>query len=213
MERVARIFPDCTTTVVVCGYVNRSQSKYICTHKCNAARGARSADRDAIVPRASCSFDILFAPRYAQSAATSAVPQKIDALRFRDKHWLDRPRGLSFVSFPTVRSIDRSISRSSLCVCTYVPVWRTMECRKPGGGGKKERISSRRRLPFFATRMNRQDKIRGCESRIKVTKIRARLERLNRVAKRLSPFEIPVRKKRSSTRLEKKFSTKNPKKS
>ena len=57
VKRVVRIFPDCTrtTTVVVCGYVNRSQSKYICTHRCNAARGgARSADRDAIVPRASC---------------------------------------------------------------------------------------------------------------------------------------------------------------
>lgn len=34
LERVARIFPDCTTTAVVCGYVNRSQSKYICTHRC-----------------------------------------------------------------------------------------------------------------------------------------------------------------------------------
>jgi hypothetical protein len=36
-KRVASIFPDCTTTVV-CGCVNRSQSKYICTHIRNAAR-------------------------------------------------------------------------------------------------------------------------------------------------------------------------------
>lgn len=35
-ERVVCIFPDCTTTAV-CGCVNRSQSKYICTHKRNAA--------------------------------------------------------------------------------------------------------------------------------------------------------------------------------
>lgn len=35
--RVASIFPDCTTTVV-CGCVNRSQSKYICAHIRNAAR-------------------------------------------------------------------------------------------------------------------------------------------------------------------------------
>lgn len=34
---VVCIFPDCTTTVV-CGCVNRSQSKYICTHRRNAAR-------------------------------------------------------------------------------------------------------------------------------------------------------------------------------
>lgn len=70
--RVVYIFPDCTTTVV-CGCVNRSQSKYICTHRRNAARRTHCDSWCNRVPRASRSFDILFAPRYAQSAATNSA--------------------------------------------------------------------------------------------------------------------------------------------
>ena len=86
LERVARIFPDCTTTAVVCGYVNRSQSKYICTHRCDAARGARSVDRDAIVclvPRAVSTFPL---PRVMHKVRERVPWQKIDAsLRSGDK--------------------------------------------------------------------------------------------------------------------------------
>lgn len=113
LERVARIFPDCTTTVVVCGYVNRSQSKYICAHRCNAARGTRSVDRDAIVclvPRAVSTFSL---PRVMHKVRERVPWQKIDALRSRDKRSRSTLFSPSLPLFPPFLPFPRSSLRSS----------------------------------------------------------------------------------------------------
>lgn len=117
LERVARIFPDCTTTAVVCGYVNRSQSKYICTHRCDAARGARSVDRDAIVclvPRAVSTFPL---PRVMHKVRERVPWQKIDAsLRSGDKRdaldpLYSSPFPSSLPSIPFARSCKGTRSK------------------------------------------------------------------------------------------------------
>lgn len=110
MERVARIFPDCTTTVVVCGYVNRSQSKYICTHRCNAARSARSVDRDAIVclvPRAVSTFSL---PRVHSTKCGNECRRR-KLMRFDSEADAHRARGVhSSLARFRFRSFSQTIS-------------------------------------------------------------------------------------------------------
>lgn len=152
----------------LCGYVNRSQSKYICTHRCNAARGARCGDRDAIVPRASCSFDILFAPRDARSAATSATAENFSRLmRF------DSAIG-TVASLCPFRLSPLPSPPPFLCLAYRAISWdlagRSWSAQREGRG-ETEDFAAALEWHFFATRDERGDKIRERVSRIKVTKI------------------------------------------
>lgn len=113
--RVASIFPDCTTTVV-CGCVNRSQSKYICTHIRNAARRTPRLVMQSCA-RASRSFDILFAPRYAQSVVTNSAIRRDRSICRRRPEILtmvvrdrSRPPSVPQITVPNVpmRSSGRS---------------------------------------------------------------------------------------------------------